>query len=127
MAERIRGGTSYQQLLGAGMLGGVRGIRTRPVGFQLHAVLVVNSAHLAAQAARDQDRWLPLFWAIDNFKSSQARNRQVGDWVMPPVEDAQLPGAAQAAQRFRDAMDNWDEAGDDRAVAALARTAGANE
>src|SRR5687767_7276593 len=127
VAERVRAGTSYQQLLAALMLAGVRGIRPRPVGFKFHAVLVVNSAHLAAQAARDQDRWLPLFWAIDNYKNSQARNRQEGDWVMPPLEDGQLPGAAQAAQRFREAMDNWDESGADRAVAALARTAGAND
>lgn len=127
VAERVRGGTSYQQLLSAVMLAGVRGIRPRPVGFKFHAVLVINSAHLAAQAARDQDRWLPLFWAIDNYKVSQARNRQEGDWVMPPVDEAQLPSAAQATQRFREAMDNWDETGADRAVAALTRTAGAND
>jgi hypothetical protein len=127
VAERVRGGTNYQQLLSAVMLAGVRGIRPRPVGFKFHAVLVVNSAHLAAQAARDQDRWLPLFWAIDNYKVSQAANRRDGDWVMPPVEEGHLPGAAQAAQRFREAMDNWDETGADRAVAALTRTAGANE
>ncbi len=46
---------------------------------------------------------------------------------MPPVEEGQLPAAGQAAQRFRQAMDNWDETGADRAIAALARTAGANE
>src|SRR5262249_28927511 len=126
VAERIRGGATYQELLAAVMLAGVRGIRPRPVGFKFHAVLVVNSAHLAAQGARAQDRWLPLFWAIDNYKSSQARNRQEGDWVMPPIDEAQVPSAAQAAQRFRDAMDNWDEPGADRAIAGLARTAGAN-
>jgi hypothetical protein len=126
VADRIREGTSYQELLAAVMLAGVRGIRPRPVGFKFHAVLVVNSAHLAAQGARAQDRWLPLFWAIDNYKSSQARNRQEGDWVMPPIDEAQVPSAAQATQRFRDAMDNWDETGADRAIAGLARTAGAN-
>jgi hypothetical protein len=51
VAERIRGGTSYQDLLAALMLAGVRGIQPRPVGFKFHAVLVVNSAHLASQAA----------------------------------------------------------------------------
>ncbi len=126
VAERVRGGANYQQLLGAVMLAGVRGIQPRPVGFKFHAVLVVNSAHLAAQAARDQDRWLPLFWAIDNYKVSQARNQQEGNWVMPPVEEAQLPSAAQAGERFRAAMDNWDETGADRAIAALTRSAGAN-
>ena len=128
VAERIRGGTGYQPILAALMLAGVRGIRPRPVGFKFHAVLVVNSAHLAAQHAQERDRWLPLFWAIDNFKSSQERNRQEGDWVMPPVQENQLPRSReQATTAFREAMDNWNEEGADRAVACLARTAAANE
>ena len=92
VAGRIRGGTSYQQLLAAPLLAGVRGIQPRPVGFKFHAVLVVNSAHLASLAAADHDRWLPLFWAIDNFKASQATNKaEEGDWMMPPVNEAKLP------------------------------------
>jgi hypothetical protein len=123
---RIRGGTSYQELLGALMLAGVRSIKPRPVGFQFHAVLVINSAHLASIAATDRDRWLPLLWAADNFKGSQARHRQQhGDWVLPPVNEGRLPAAGQARQRFAEAMDNWDEEGADVAVAALARSAGA--
>ena len=127
VAERVRGGTSYQQLLGAVMLAGVRGIQPRPVGFKFHAVLVVNSAHLASLAAHDRDRWLPLIWACDNFKRSQATNTQQGDWRMAPVDEARLPAAAHAGQRFREAMDNWDTEAADRAVAAWSRTAGANE
>jgi hypothetical protein len=126
-AERIRGGLGYQPLLAALMLAGVRGIKPRPVGFKFHAVLVVNSAHLASLAAGDRDRWLPLLWALDNFKSSQAQNRQQGDWVMPPVPEGQVPSAAQAMPRFREAMTNWDEEGADRAVSALARGDSANE
>src|SRR2546430_880452 len=42
VAERIRAGTSYQQLLAAVMLAGVRGIQPRPVGFKFHAVMVIN-------------------------------------------------------------------------------------
>jgi hypothetical protein len=124
---RIRGGTSYQDLLSAVMLAGVRGIRPRPVGFKFHAVLVVNSAHLASLAARDQERWLPLLWACDNYKSSQARNRQEGDWVMPPPAESQVPDAAHARARFIEAMDNWDEEGADRAVTGLVRSVGAEE
>ena len=128
VAQRIRQGASYQEVLSALMLAGVRGIKPRPVGFKFHAVLVVNSAHQASIAAQDRDRWLPLFWALDNFKASQARNRtESNDWVMPPLPDGQLPGAAQAGQRFREAMDNWDEEAADRAIAGWARTAGANE
>src|SRR5262245_9576737 len=43
IGERIRGGTTYQEILSALMLAGVRGIKARPVGFQFHTVLVVNS------------------------------------------------------------------------------------
>ena len=127
VADRIRRGTPYQQLLTALMLAGVRGVRPRPVGFKFHAVLVVNSAHLATLAADDRDRWLPLFWSLDNFKVSQEANRTEGGWRMPPVDEGKLPPAHQARARFIEAMDNWDEQGADRAVAALARSAGADE
>ena len=127
IADRVRGGTSYQQLLAAVMLAGVRGIQPRPVGFKFHAVLVVNSAHIASLAAHDRDRWLPLFWACDNFKRSQATNAQQGDWRMAPLDEARLPAAAHAGQRFKEAMDNWDTEAADVAVAAWSRTAGAGE
>ncbi len=123
VAGRIRRGTSYQQLLTALFLAGVRGIQPRPVGFKFHAVLVVNSAHLASLS----DRWLPLFWALDNFKSSQAANEKQGNWSMAPVEEGKLPSASQAKNRFVEAMDNWDETGADRAIASLVRNAGAAE
>jgi hypothetical protein len=127
--QRIRGGTAtYQQILSALMLAGVRGIKPRPVGFQFHTVLVVNSAHLAALAAVDRERWLPLFWALDNFKASQDRNRQQNaGWMMPPLNEANVPAAGQARQRFIEAMDNWDEEGADRAIAGLVRSASAGE
>jgi hypothetical protein len=128
VAGKIRGGASYQQLLSAVMLAGVRGIKPRPVGFQFHAVLAVNAAHLASLAAADQDRWLPLFWAIDNFKSSQATNaKQNAGWTMSALDEAKVPSADMARKRFTEAMDNWDVDGADVAAAALARTAGANE
>lgn len=127
VVERIHNGTSYQELLAALMLAGVRGIKPRPVGFKFHAVLVVNSAHLASIAAQDRERWLPLLWAIDNYKVSQARNQQEGGWVMPSVAEAKLPASHQAKEQFLAAMDDWDEEGVDRAVAALVRSAGAIE
>jgi hypothetical protein len=126
VAGRIREGTSYGEFLSAVMLAGVRGIQPRPVGFKFHAVLVINSANLAAQAATDRDRWLPLFWAIDNFKNSQAQNRSQGDWVMPPVDEARIAPPTQARQRFLSAMESWDEEGADAAVASYVRCAGAN-
>ncbi|MBI2808263.1 MAG: twin-arginine translocation signal domain-containing protein [Planctomycetes bacterium] len=127
MAERIRNGVSYQQILAALMLAGVRGIQPRPVGFKFHAVLVVNSAHLASLAAADRDRWLPLFWGMDNFKRSQARNAREGDWRMSVLADNRLPAPEHAVRNFRTAMDGWEVENADRAIAQVARVASLNE
>ncbi len=127
IAGEVRKGTSYEELLSAVFLAGVRGIQPRPVGFKFHAVLVINSAHLASLRAPDKERWLPLFWAIDNFKSSQQANSEQGDWRMAVVEESKLPAPHRAEQRFIEAMDDWDEEGADRAITALARTASAEQ
>lgn len=128
VASRIRRGTSYREVLAALLLAGVRNVQPRPaVGFKFHAVLVVNSAHLASLSSPDSDRWLPIFWAIDEFKASQARDVEEGNWTMPPVDEAAMPGPHQALEAFNTAMEKWDEAAADAAVASLARSAGANE
>src|SRR5947209_17700161 len=58
VAARIKRGLSYREVLAALFLAGVRNVEPRPsVGFKFHAVLVVNSAHLASQAAPDEERW----------------------------------------------------------------------
>src|SRR4051794_13381709 len=128
VAGRIRGGTSYREVVAALLLAGVRNVQPRPqVGFKFHAVLVVNSAHLASISGPDEQRWLPIFWAIDHFKDAQAQDVREGNWTMPPVDEARVPPAHQARQMFIEAMDQWDEAKADTAVAALARTASSNE
>ncbi len=127
VAVKIQKGVSYREVLAALLLAGVRDIQPRPVGFKFHAVLVVNSAHLASLASPDEDRWLPIFWAIDQFKSSQAADVKEGNWTMAPVDEAAVPPGHRARQAFVEAMDAWDEAAADVAVAGFARTAGADE
>lgn len=127
VATRVRKGLSYRDLLSALMLAGIRNVQPRPVGFKFHAVLVVNSAHLASLASPDSERWLPIFWAIDQFKSSQAANVKEGNWSMAPVDEASVPPSHKARQAFIEAMDNWDESAADAAITGLVRTAGANE
>ena len=123
VAERIKSGLSYREVLAALLLAGVRNIQPRPsVGFKFHAVLVVNSAHLAAISSPDEHRWLPIFWALDEFKSSQAADVREGNWTMAPVKESSVPTADKARQAFIDAMDAWDEGAADAAVAGLART-----
>ncbi len=129
VAARIKGGLSYQELLAALLLAGVKNVEPRPsVGFKFHAVLVVNSAHLASLASPAEHRWLPIFWALDYYKSAAARDvEERGDWTMPAVRESALPPAHQAAAAFQRAMDQWDEEAADAAVAQLARTAGAQD
>src|SRR5215813_12392368 len=127
VAARIKRGLSYRELLAALLLAGVRNIQPRPVGFKFHAVLVVNSAHLASLASPDSDRWLPIFWALDYFKESQSRDVSEGDWTMGPVNESTMPAAPKARQSFIEAMNNWDEAAADASVPGLVRSASAPE
>lgn len=128
MGSRVRkGDASYRAVLSALLLAGIRNIQPRPVGFKFHAVLVVHSAHLASLNSPDSDRWLPIFWALDQFKSSQARDVQEGDWTMSAVDETSVPEADKARKAFTEAMDSWDIAKADVAVTGLARAAGAQE
>jgi hypothetical protein len=128
VGTRIKKGLAYREVLAALLLAGVRNIQPRPnVGFKFHAVLVVNSAHQAAMAGPDNERWLPLFWALDNFKSAQAQNIKESGWRMKPVDDEKVPTRRKAREAFTAAMDNWDVEAADVAVAGLARTATAGD
>ena len=128
IAERIKRGLSYQQLLAAIQLAGVRSIEPRPVGFKFHAVLVVNSAHLASLASPDEHRWLPIFWTLDKFKSSQADQATQHAWSLPPARAGQrLPRPLTARQAFIEAIEAWDADAADAAIISLARSAGEQE
>ena len=127
VADRIRKGLGYRELLAALLLAGVRNVEPRPsVGFKFHAVLVVNSAHLASISSPDTDRWLPIFWALDAFKSSQARDVQEGNWTMAPVKESAVPPGHKAHDAFRKAMNRWDVEAANAAIVGLARGTGAN-
>jgi hypothetical protein len=129
VADRIHKGLSYRDLLAALLLAGVKNVEPRPsVGFKFHSVLVVNSAHLASLASPDEHRWLPIFWALDHYKSAAAQDvKERGDWKMSAVNESSVPPAHKAKAAFTEAMDNWDVQAADAAVAGLTRTAGINE
>ena len=103
VAARMQKGPSYRDVLAALLLAGVRNVQPRPsVGLKFHAVLVVNSAHLASLGSPDTDRWLPIFWALDYFKSSQAQDVREGNWTMGPVDESAVPPARKAREAFID-------------------------
>lgn len=122
-AERIRAGTTYAQILSALHLAGIRNIPPRPsVGFKFHAVLVVNSIHLATLEVLGEDRWLPIFWALDFFKSRQVDDEHESEWSMPALAPAEVPSPTEAREAFRSAMDAWDSEAADIATAGLVHT-----
>jgi len=124
VARRIREGTSYQQVVAALFLAAVRNVQPRPgVGFKFHAVMVVNAAHITSLSAPEADRWLPIFWALDEFKTSQAEEQKASGWRMAPVDERTVIPARLAKQAFVDAMESWDDKSADGAVVGLARSA----
>ena len=88
---------------------------------------IINSAHLASLASANEDRWLPIFWAIDRFKASQLETQKESGWRMGAVDESKVPTSEKARQAFIDAMEHWDESAADSAAAGLARYAGRNE
>ncbi|ODT98579.1 MAG: hypothetical protein ABS79_05645 [Planctomycetes bacterium SCN 63-9] len=125
--SNLKHGLSYRSLLAGLFLAGIRNIKPRPVGFKFHAVMVINSAHSLGQTAAVTERLLPLFWALDNFKSSQARDIEEGDWTLGPVNESKLPKPHQAKAELVKAGEAWDVEAADAAVSALWRSAGAAE
>lgn len=122
--ERIQAGLGYREVLAAIMLAGVRNVHPGPVvGGKLHIAMVINSAHLASQASPPEERWLPVFWALDHYKTAAARDVVENDWVMPALTDSNLPPSHRAAAAFEEAMASWDPEAADRAMASWARSA----
>jgi hypothetical protein len=120
LAGQLHRGVSYRQLLGALFLAGIRNVNPQPPGFALHCVFVIHSAHLLSLEAPADARLLPLFYALDNFKTAQERDARQNDYVMRPL-GAALPAPDRAGAELAAALEAWDAARAERAVAALAR------
>ena len=125
--EKLKAGLSYRELMAGLFLAGVRNVKPQPVGFKFHAIMVIHSAHLLGQSAAVDERLLPMLWALDTFKASQAADEKEGDWALGPVNEAKLPKPWQAKEAFVKAMEAWDAEAADAAAAALCRSHGAAE
>lgn len=123
-ANKVNAGTTYKEVLTALLLAGIRNIPPRPdVGWKFHAVLVVHSVNLACHESAEEDRWLPVFWALDFFKSQQMYDARESDWSLPAVDEAAVPKKAQVRAAFAEAMDGWQDDAADAATAGLVRGA----
>lgn len=126
LAAELKGGVPYRRLLAALFLAGIRNVNPQPPGFKFHCVFVIHSAHQLALDADERDRLLPLAFALDSFKSSQAQDVAQGDFVLRAVTGS-LPRGDMAWDEFHAAMRAWDAERADRAIVALTRSRGALE
>ena len=128
LVDQLRQGVSYRQLMAALFLAGIRNVNPRPPGFALHCVFVIHSAHIISLEAPADSRLLPLFYALDNFKSAQERDaRQAsGDYTMRPIAGS-FPPPQPAETEFTAAMEAWDPERAERATVSLVRDCGAGQ
>lgn len=120
LAAEARGaGADTTALLGAVFLAGLRDIRPWHVGGKLHAVMMVESTFLISAAQSERDAWLAALWNLDDFKRSQARDVEDGDWVLGPRPEVAAASEGAARKEFLAAMDAWDHERADRAIVAL--------
>ena len=126
MVEQLRKGLPYRRFLGALFLAGIRNVNPQPPGFKFHCVFVIHSCHQVSLDVPAGDRLLPMFWALDAFKDSQARDIREGDFRLRPVE-GRVPPPEKAIAEFHSAMEDWDEERADRAIVSLVRNRGSHE
>ncbi len=123
---QLQQGLPYRNFLAALFLAGVRNVSPHPVGFKFHCVLAIHSANQMSLDAAPEDRLLPLFWALDQFKKSQADNAREGNFRMREFTGT-LPAPKKpptsSTPRCRPGTKN----GAQRAIAAFVRSRGADE
>ncbi len=128
IVDRIRTGLSYELLASAITQAAARSVQPYPsVGFKYHTVMVMQSVYRASARLPDVDRWLPLLWAADHFKSSQATELRQSGWRMSKLKQGS-PLSQEKAQKFLlSALDEWDREAADAAVVSYADVASSNE
>lgn len=119
LVEKKRHGLTDAELFRAICLAGVRQVEPYPtVGFKYHAVMMMSQVHLTRmQFTTETERWLPLLWSADQFKSAQAQDLRGGDWQL--TAPGPLPKNPKTS--FVEAMDNWDTPKADAAITAWSR------
>ena len=129
VVRMIRTGLRYEDLLAALCLAAVSNVQPYPdVGYKYHSVMVLRSIRLATEQLPAADRWLPIVWAADCFKDTQAQERAASGWHLPPRPTASAGDDREAARRsLITALDNWDRDAADSAIVRYAQAARVDE
>lgn len=117
LAERLRAGTPYRQLLAALFLAALRG----PSSIA-HSVFVIHSAHQLALDAPMEERLLPLFWSLNNYKYWHAWHTDNPERL--PAFRGTLPPEETAEAEFHVAMAQGDQPRAEAALLCLMRSQG---
>ena len=124
LAALVRNGLDHRRTLTALAVATSRRVQPFPhVGFKYHSVLALQSVHLSALNLPDDERWLPVFWALDYFKRAQQQERRQSGWTMGPQSDPVARTVEAAGKRLIDALDRWDLEAVDPAILDFARLA----
>jgi len=128
LVRMIRAGLRQEEAIAALSLAAVRNVQPYPdVGYKYHAFMMLRAIQSAAQHLSSTDQWLPVVWAADYFKNTQAEEHATSGWRLParvagPVDDAQA-----ARHSLIAALDHWDRDAADAAVVNYAQIASAHE
>ena len=120
MAHQLRKGMRYQEFLSALFLAGIRNVSPQPPGFKFHCVFIIHSCNYLSRMGPPDERYLPLFYALDDFKSAQEKDVEEGDFVLAAPR-GDLPSGTAAWDELHASMAAWDEERADRAITALIR------
>jgi hypothetical protein len=124
LARLIREGLRYEDLLSALALAAVRNVQPYPdVGYKYHSVMVLRPIHLTTQRLSSSDKWLPIAWAANYFKETQAQERATDGWRMPTRTAAPVVSAQAARRALIVGLDNWDRDAADAAILNYAQVA----
>jgi hypothetical protein len=124
VVRMIRAGLRYQDLQAALCLAAVRNVQPYPdVGYKFHSVMVQRSIHSATEHLHSKDTWLPIVWAADYFKDTQAQERAASGWRLPARSTAAGGNRDRARHALISALDNWDRDGADVAIVNYAQVA----
>ena len=115
--EQLRSGVPYRDFMAALFLAALRGPDTIA-----HSVYMIHAAHELSLDAPVQERLLPTFWALNNFKYWQNWHRDNPSRLRLP--SGPLPAAENADASFEAALVNSEAEQAQRAIVAVARTQG---
>jgi hypothetical protein len=114
LIDQLQKGLPYHRLLASVFFAGIRRLNS------FHDVYKIQSVHQICSQLRPEERLLPLFWAVDGFKTRQQ------EWPNPPLTEltGPMPAASEAAVDLASALEKADIETVEKSLVVLARSRG---